>query len=216
MTNEYILRYDTEGEDWQIADMVLLNSSKFIDDGLNAPVMPALILEANRDSIPTDSEIFLVDLNLGNNDNVLDCFSLSDDCPDSKPINKTSVFDFSCKIPSGFNGFNDFTLLNFETIAIYNDPNNNDECIETIILTNDNAGLQIFNNYWVSLEINYCSESTTITPSPTNEPTNKPTEEPTEIFDDNQDNKCSDGIIEFLDEYDYRYDPYCLNKQSIN
>ena len=148
-----MLRYDTSGTDWWVTDIIFLNASKFIGD--NAPTMPALVLEGARVEVPALYNIFLVDLALGDNDDISDCWSIGYNCSDSQPIEKYDVFNFSCKLPGGVETL--FNTINFEAMAYYDDPNNDDECFNTLILVNDNGGFDY--NYWVTYEIDYCDSN---------------------------------------------------------
>ena len=149
VTYNYMLRYDATSLDWEVKDILLLNDDECSN---NQYRMPALILEsyAGSDGVTRDFDIFLVDLSIqthGWNQDVSDCFSLSDDCPNIQSINKISIFEDGIKLPDNLDF--DYTLLNFEAMALYID----DDLNERLILSNDNA--EIYENYFIAFEIDY-------------------------------------------------------------
>lgn len=171
-----MLRYDTSGTDWWITDMIFLNASKFVGD--DAPSMPALILEGARDVYPPAYyNIFLVDLALGDNDDVSNCWSLGNssyNCTDTRPIDKYDVFNFSCKLPPSIEALVEY--VNFEAIAVYDDPNNDDDCHQTLIAVNDNGN--IGSNYFITYQMDYCEsdeDKSCQTEYPSPQPTSPPT-----------------------------------------
>ena len=172
-----MLRYDTQGTDWWVVDIVFLNASKFV--GSDSPSMPALILEGDRVDYPALYNIYLVDLALGDNDDVSDCWSIGNNCSNTTAIEKYDVFNFSCKLPPSVESSVEF--INFEAIAVYDDPDNDDDCHETLIAVNDNGG-GVTPNVFITYDMDYCQtdeDKSCATEYPSFKPTSMPSGEPT-------------------------------------